>query len=169
MLKKFLSIVTAGALMAAVLVGCSCSGDNKSTSSWEYEPEAVNNSVVDGEYVNQNFKFKLTVPGDIKDDISINGNASIVTIYNKYVKDLGAKDEDGNKYEGKLGTIWADAKDASIPYKDYKVLGTDDERQYVLQYPSEQQYDPNDKKAKENYENTKKYLDEIAESFTLEQ
>lgn len=166
MFKKVVSIISAAAIMATLLVGCSCNGEAGTTSSGA-QPNAINNSVINGEYENQNYKYKLTIPGEVKDDISINGNDSVVTIYVKYVKDLGAKDDKGNKYEGKLGTIWVEGAQASIPYEHYDVLGKDDEHQYVLQYPEEQQYDPDDKEAKESYENTKEYLDDIAKSFTL--
>lgn len=169
MLKKVISLITVVAIAGTVLVGCSCSGsgNNQKATSSGATPNAISNSAVDGKYVNENYKYKLTIPGEIKDDISINGNDSIVTIYNKYVKDKNAKDDQGRKYEGKLGTIWADNSDSKIPYDDYVVLGKDDKRQYVLQYPTEQQYDPKDKKAKENYENTKKYLQQIIDSFSV--
>lgn len=167
MFKKILSLITSAAIMAAVLVGCSCSGETKKVTSSGAQPSAKTNSAIDGQYQNENFKYKLTIPAEVKDDISINGNDSIVTIYNKYVKDLGATSDQGRKYEGKLGTIWADNVDASIPYDKFVVLGKDEKRQYVFQYPGGDQYDPDDKKAKENYENTEKYLQEILDSFTL--
>ncbi|MCQ4023300.1 MULTISPECIES: hypothetical protein [unclassified Ruminococcus] len=167
MLKKVISLITSAAIMAAVLVGCSCSGETQKATSSGATPNAVNNSAVDGNYVNENYKYKLTIPSEVKDEISINGNDSIVTIYNKYVKELNAKDEKGNKYEGKLGTIWAENLNSTISFDDYVVLGKDSNRQYVFQYPAEQQYDPKDKKAKENYEHTKKYLQEILDSFSV--
>lgn len=166
--KKILSIVSVAAIASAALVGCSCSGDNSNNvSSKEFEPNAVSNSVVDGAYTNQNYKYSLTIPGEVKDDVSINGNDSVVTIYDKYCMDKDAKDETGREYQGKLATIWADNKGTTPPYENYKVLGEDDKHLYVLQYPEEDQYDPNDEKAKASYENTVAYLDEIAASFKL--
>lgn len=167
MFKKILSLITSAAIVAAVLVSCSCSGDTKKVTSSGPQPNAKVNSAVDGQYQNEVFKYKLTIPSEIKDDISINGNEKIVTIYNTYVKGLGAKNDQGTVYEGKLGTIWAERLESSIPYEHFEVLGKDSERQYVFQYPEEDQYNPKDKKAKENFENTKKYLKEILDSFTL--
>lgn len=174
MFKRIISILTIGAIATATFVGCSCScdgsGDDITSSntsdatSSKAQPNAIMNSAVNGTYVNENYHYTLTIPADIKDDISINGNDSIVTIYDKYVMEL-----EDSTYKGVLGYIFVDSAVASIPYTDgtYRVLQTDDEHNYILKYPEDEQYDPNNAEAQASYENSVQYLDEIADSFTL--
>lgn len=171
MFKRIISILCVGSIASVAFVGCSCSCDGSSgnsgstdATSSKAQPNAIMNSAVDGSYVNENYHYKLTIPAEIKDDVSINGNDSIVTIYDKYVKDLG-----DSTYKGVLGFIFVDSAAASIPYPDgsYRVIQTDDQYNYILKYPSEDQYDPEDEESKNSYENTVQYIDEIADSFTL--
>lgn len=175
MLKRVISILTVGAIAAVSFVGCSCSCDGSSdeitssteatdTTSSKVQPNAIMNSAVDGKYVNANYHYQLTIPADVKNDVSINGNDSIVTIYDKYVMEL-----EDDTYKGVLGYIFVDGASASIPYPDgtYRVIQTDDEHNYILKYPESDQYDPDNEEAKTSYENTVQYLDEIADSLTL--
>ena len=171
MIKRFLAILTSAAVAAAILVGCSCSEESKvnnssspigTTDATKAYPNITADSAVAGRYVNANYHYSLTIPSDIADRIAIKGNDSIVYIYDKSIL------EKYDDHHGVLAYIFVDSIEAEIPYTEYKVLGSDDKCNYIMSIAEEKrQYDSDDKEAKKSYQECKKYLDAIGESFTL--
>ncbi len=170
MAKRLITIISAALLALTILVGCSCNS-SKSIVNTPSETDAneptkalaniYNNSMIDGVYKNENYGYQLTIPAEIEDSIEIRGNDSIVYIYDKYIY------EKYGDQQGLLANIFIDNAQQEIPYKRYKLLGTDGIANYILKFTEDPQYPEDDEKAKESYDNCMSYIDKIADSFKL--